>query len=243
MPNFAQFLANAAEKGEVVNILFEERLFDLVGVLHKITDTLTAEGIPHELIGGLAVFIHVEEADPTHSILTRDVDLMVRREDLDRIKQVAAKKGFRFRHAAGLDILLYGDADSAKNAVRLVFKNNFAPKKKRILGEEVLVIPVADLLRMKLSAFRDKDRVHVRSMDAAGLITTGVEENWRANFASGCSRSERRNNARAPGNLPQDDERVAAAGPETENGEVLVEGSRALDSQAAHHGEAGAVDD
>jgi hypothetical protein len=186
MPNFAQFLAQAAEKGEVVNILFEERLFDLVGVLHKITATLTAEGIPHELIGGLAVFIHVEEADPTHSILTRDVDLMVRREDLERIKEAAAKKGFRFRHAAGLDILLYGDADSAKNAVRLVFKNN---------------------------------------------------------FARGCSTSERRNNARAPGNLPQDHERLAATGPETENGEVVVEGSRALDSQAAHHGEAGAVDD
>jgi hypothetical protein len=29
---------------------------------------------------------------------------------------------------------------------------------------------------MKLSAFRDKDRVHVRSMDSAGLITAGVEE-------------------------------------------------------------------
>ena len=188
MPNFAQFLAEAAEKGEVVNILFEERLFDLVGVLHKITDTLTAEGIPHELIGGLAVLVHVEEADPTHSTLTRDVDLMVRREDLERIKEAAAKNGFRFRHTAGLDMLLYGDADSAKNAVHLIFSGEkvrphqatpnpgIAPEKKRILGEEVLVIPVADLLQMKLSAFRDKDRVHVRSMDAAGLITTGVEE-------------------------------------------------------------------
>ena len=176
MPNFAQFLAEAAEKGEVVNILFEERLFDLVGVLHKITDTLRAEGIPHALIGGLAVLVHVEEADPTHSTLTRDVDLMVRREDLDRIKRAAAKNWFRFRHTAGLDMLLYGDADSAKNAVRLVFHDNFAPEKKRILGEDVPVIPVADLLRMKLSAFRDKDRVHVRSMDAAGLITPGIEE-------------------------------------------------------------------
>jgi hypothetical protein len=82
MPNFAQFLADAARKGEAVNILFEERLFDLVGVLHKITDALTAEGIPHELIGGLAVFVHVEEADPTHSTLTRDVDLMVRERTL-----------------------------------------------------------------------------------------------------------------------------------------------------------------
>src|SRR5712691_6385905 len=165
MLNFAQFLAEAAERGEAVNVLFEGRLFDLVGVLHKITDALTAEGIPHELIGGLAVFIHVEEADPTHSTLTRDVDLMVRRADLDRIKLAAAK-----------------------NAVHLIFSGEkvrphqatpnppIAPEKKRILGEDVLVIPVVDLLRMKLSAFRDKDRVHIRSMDAAGLISTEVEE-------------------------------------------------------------------
>jgi len=161
MPNFAQFLAEAAEKGEVVNILFEKRLFDLVGVLHKITDTLTAEGIPHELIGGLAVLVHVEEADPTHSVLTRDVDLMVRREDLERIQHAAAKNGFRFRHTTGLDMLLYGDADSARNAVHLIFSGEkvrsnqanpnppIAPEKKRILGEDVPVIPVADLLRMK----------------------------------------------------------------------------------------------
>jgi hypothetical protein len=140
------------------------------------------------LIGGLAVFVHVEEADPTHSTLTRDVDLMVRREDLERIKQAATKNGFRFRHTAGLDMLLYGNAESAKNAVHLIFSGEkvgpnqvtpnppIAPEKKRILGEEVMVIPVAGLLRMKLSAFRDKDRVHVRSMDAAGLITAGIEE-------------------------------------------------------------------
>ena len=32
-----------------------------------------------------------------------------------------------------------------------------------------------DLVRMKLSSYRDKDRVHVRGMDAAGLITADVE--------------------------------------------------------------------
>ena len=36
--------------------------------------------------------------------------------------------------------------------------------------------PVAELLRMKLTSNRDKDRVHVRSMDAAGLITDEVEK-------------------------------------------------------------------
>ena len=185
---FEQFLRKAAEKGEVANLVFESRLFELVGVLHKITDPLTVEHIPHELIGGLAVLIHVEEADPAHSMLTRDVDLMICRSDLGRVIEIAAKHGFRFRHAAAMDMLLYGDTDSAKNAVHLIFSGErvkpnqatpnppIAPEKKQIHGKEVMVIPVADLVRMKLSSYRDKDRVHIRSLDAAGLITPEIEQ-------------------------------------------------------------------
>ena len=187
MPTFAEFLADAARKGEAVNTLFEERLFQLVGILHKITDVLATEEIPHELIGDLAVLVHVEEADPEHSTLTRDVDLLVRRSDLDRIKDAAEKAGFRFRHSAGPDILLYGSTTSARNEVHLIFAEEkvrptqtlanpeIRPERKSIHGREVHVIPLTDLLRMKLSAFRDKDRVHIRSMDAARLITSQVE--------------------------------------------------------------------
>ena len=196
MPDFAQFLADAARRGEAVNTLFEQRLFDLVSVLHKITDALTDAGIPHELIGGLAVLVHVEEAEPEHSVLTRDIDLMVRRPDLERVKNAAAKAGFRFRHVAGVDMLLYGDTDSARNAVHLIFSGEkvrphqatpnppIAPERKRIQGREIMIIPVADLVRMKLSSFRDKDRVHVRSMDAAGLITSDVEKSLPAELQS-----------------------------------------------------------
>ena len=60
---FAQFLQDAADKGDAVNTLFEERLFGLVGILHKITAALSAEGVAHQLVGGLAVLVHVEEAD------------------------------------------------------------------------------------------------------------------------------------------------------------------------------------
>lgn len=184
---FEQFLQDVAAKGEVANLVFESRLFDLVGILHKITEPLTAEGIPHELIGGLAVLIHVEETDPAHSMLTRDVDLMICRSDLERVVDIAVKHGFRFRHAAAMDMLLFGETDSAKNAVHLIFSGEkvrpnqatpnpaIAPEKKHIHGKEVLVIPVADLVRMKLSSYRDKDRVQIRSMDAAGLIKPEVE--------------------------------------------------------------------
>lgn len=187
MLTFAEFLTDAARRGEAVNTLFEERLFELVGILQKISGALASEGIEHELIGGLAVLIHVEAADPEHATLTRDVDLMVRREDLERIKTAAAKDGFRFRHTRGVDMLIYGPTDSARNAVHLVFEGEkvreaqaapnppIRPEMKQIHGAQVMVIPVADLVRMKLSSFRDKDRVHVRAMDASGLITSQVE--------------------------------------------------------------------
>src|SRR5205814_2974647 len=116
---FIQFLEEVASKGEAVNLVFEERLFNLVGILDKITEPLVAANIPHEVIGGLAVLIHVEEADPTHSVLTRDVDLLIRRSDLERVIAVAESQGFRFRHAAALDMLLYGD--KAASAVHLLF--------------------------------------------------------------------------------------------------------------------------
>ena len=49
------------------------------------------------------------------------------------------------------------------------------PVRAGLHGQDFWVIPVLDLVRMKLSSYRDKDRVHVRGMDAAGLITSDVE--------------------------------------------------------------------
>ena len=43
------------------------------------------------------------------------------------------------------------------------------------LRENLLVASVADLVRMKLTSFRDKDRVHIRDLDGVGLITTEIE--------------------------------------------------------------------
>jgi len=190
MLTFEEFLHSAAENGEVVNLVFEQRLFDLVGVMHKITRPLAACSIPHELVGGLAVLVHVEERDPAHSMLTRDVDLMIRRVDLPEVIETAEQFGFRFRHAAGVDMLLYGDSGTAKNAVHLLFSGEkvrpnqatpnpeISPVQKVVHGENVAVIPVADLLRMKLSSWRLKDQVHVQVMDAAGLITPVVESTF-----------------------------------------------------------------
>ena len=187
MGTFAEFLGNAAAKREFVNVLFEERVFELIGTLQKLSQPLEQAGVPHELVGGLAVFLHVENADSTHSSLTRDIDVMIRRDDLPRVIAIAEQHHFRFRHSAGVDMLLYGDTHSARNAVHLLFTGEkvketqlephpgIRPVRAGMHGQDFLVIPVVDLLRMKLSSYRDKDRVHVRGMDSAGLISREVE--------------------------------------------------------------------
>jgi hypothetical protein len=118
----------------------------------------------------------------------------VNRRDLEKIKQTAARQGFRFRHAAGVDMLIYGNTDSARNAIRLVFSGEkilssysaptpaIEPERKLVQGKEVMVIPVIDLVRMKLTSNRDKDRVHIRSTDAAGLLTPEVENHLSPEF-------------------------------------------------------------
>lgn len=182
---FHRFREEVASGREAINFVFEERLFNLVGVLQKIADSLEAAGIRYEIVGGLAVLIHVEEADAAQSMLTRDVDILIARSDLRRTIAAAESQGFRFRHAAGVDMLLLGAKSACPvhllfsgekvKAAQLVPHPPLAPERKKIKGQDVCVIPLLDLVRMKLSANRDKDRVHIRSLDAAGLITPEIE--------------------------------------------------------------------
>lgn len=192
---FEQFLHDTATKGEAINLMFEERLFGLVEILHKVADMFAAEGIPYEIVGGMAVAMQIERVDRDQVMLTRDVDLMIDRSDFEKVKDAAPRHGFHYRHAAGLDMLLHGDEKKAIRGVHLLFSGEkvrpnqtpnpqLTPERMTIYGKEVLVVPVADLVRMKLNSYRDKDRVHVRAMDAVGLITPDVEQRLPADLHS-----------------------------------------------------------
>ena len=110
------------------------------------------------------------------------------RADLERIKEVAAAHGFTFRHTAGLDMLMPPGETKALNAVHLVFTGEkvkasqavpnppLRPEHVSVHGVEVAVIPVLDLVQMKLSNNRDIDRVHVRDLDSVHLITAEIEK-------------------------------------------------------------------
>jgi hypothetical protein len=85
---------------------------------------------------------------------------------------------------ADVDTLVEAGAPRARSAVHLLFLNEkvrpdylepvpASPPERTIEG--IFLAPVADLLRMKLTSFRLKDRVHVQDLDNAGLITSEVE--------------------------------------------------------------------
>ena len=43
-------------------------------------------------------------------------------------------------------------------------------------NDGILLAPVADLVRMKLTSFRLKDKVHIIDLDSVGLITPEIEQ-------------------------------------------------------------------
>jgi len=159
-----------------------EQLFETV---RRVVAALSRAGIAYRVIGGVAVYLHVNERDPLAARMTRDVDVAVDRAQLQAIIDAVRPFGFTHHHAAGVDSLLDARDPRARSAVHLVFVRekvrpeyveavpDFSPPS--VSQEGVLLAPVADLVRMKLTSYRLKDRVHIQDLDTVGLITPEVE--------------------------------------------------------------------
>jgi hypothetical protein len=159
-----------------------EQLFE---VLNRVSTALREAGIEYRVIGGIAVYLHVAERDELAARMTRDIDLAVNRRDLDRIVQAVRPYGFGLRHVASIDMLVDLAKPSARSAVHLVLAGekvrptDIAPIPELSTpvetSEGILIVPIVDLLRMKLTSFRLKDKVHIQDLDGVGLITPEVE--------------------------------------------------------------------
>jgi hypothetical protein len=170
----------------LVNTLFENKVERLYDVSVRLASVLEGAGIPYQIIGGFAVFLHVDSVDPLGARLTRDVDITVDRARLQEIVAAVEPAGFRYRHVAGVDMLVDAKEPRARSAVHLVFANekvrpeyiDVAPgiSRPERSTREYWIAPVADLVRMKLTSFRLRDKVHIQDLDSARLITQEIEE-------------------------------------------------------------------
>ncbi len=169
----------------LVNTLFENKVEQLYDVTVRLASALENAEIPYQVIGGFAVFSQVETVDPLLARLTRDVDIAVDRARLAEIIVAVKPAGFRYRQVASVDMLVDAHEPKARSAVHIVFaeekvRPEYVDEVPGISHPErskrgYWIAPVADLVRMKLTSFRLKDKVHVQDLDSARLITAEVE--------------------------------------------------------------------
>ncbi|NLE36952.1 MAG: nucleotidyl transferase AbiEii/AbiGii toxin family protein [Pirellulaceae bacterium] len=145
---------------------------------------LRQAGIPHVVVGGNAVAAWVARVDREAVRNTKDVDLLVQRRDLDRIVAELTAVGFVHQNVAGVDLFLDGPNGSVRSAIHLVFAGEKvrpthplpAPElSESIPGPDFAVPTLEALVRMKLTAFRLKDQVHLIDLLDLGLIDAA----WR----------------------------------------------------------------
>jgi hypothetical protein len=147
-----------------------DQLFERIKRLHAAMDSA---GIEYRVVGGLAVFFQVSLRRPGRGRSTEDVDIAIDRKELKRIAEAAGKFGFRYRHVAGVDMLVDAETPRVSTAVKMVTVNGFSEPVRT--EEGILLAPVADLVKMKLTSFRMKDQLHLKDLDSARLITPEIE--------------------------------------------------------------------
>lgn len=153
-----------------------ERMFNLARRVHAV---LTEGGVEYRIVGGVAVFLHINELDPLAARLTPDVDVVIDRKDLKTIAAIAGKHGFRYADGTWT-------ADQPRSVVHFLFVGekarpnhleNVPDFSAPVVTEDgILLAPVHQLVRMKLTSFRMKDRAHIIDMDSVGLITPEIEQ-------------------------------------------------------------------
>jgi len=150
--------------------------------LRRAVQALEQAGIAYAVAGGNAVAAWVGEVDEAAVRNTQDVDILLRRDDLDRAKQALAAAGFVYRHSSGIDMFLDGEGAKARDAVHVVFAGEKVKPDNALPAPEVAaskatatfrVLALDGLVQMKLTAFRDKDRTHLRDLIDVGLVDAG----------------------------------------------------------------------
>jgi hypothetical protein len=147
--------------------------------LLRATAALNGIGVPYAVIGGNAVASWVATVDEGAVRNTRDVDLLVRRDDLPAITAALEQAGFV--RAEVLDVVMFRDGEEGKpsEAVRLLFAGEKVRPEHSLPAPEIQtvenpaqfhVITLEALVEMKLLSNRDKNRTHLRDLLGVGLL-------------------------------------------------------------------------
>ena len=147
--------------------------------LERTAAALEQAGIPYAIIGGNAVRAWVAQADEAAVRTTRDVDILLRRSDWPAARAAMESAGFIYRHVKSVDMFLDGPGTKARDAVHVLFAGEKVRPEDPVPAPDVSeseeiqrhrTLRLEALVRMKLTSFRDKDRMHLRDMIDVELI-------------------------------------------------------------------------
>ena len=153
--------------------------------LLRTTTALNRAGIPYAVVGGHAVASWVAAVDEGAVRNTRDVDLLVRREDLPALTAALEAAGFFPATSFGVTMFLEGPDAKPSESVHLVFANEKVKEAYPLPSPDIetiddpagfRVLTFESLVLMKLLSNRDKDKTHIRDMIGVGLL----DQSWLA---------------------------------------------------------------
>ncbi len=186
MKSFEHFVFDSAQGGHV-NLIFEQGMYFVAEDLEKLLRLFEEAQVPFEVIGGVAVNAHLlAAAQRSRSFVTRDVDVLMHRSDLDRIKKVATQHGYQTKRMIG-GYALIGEGQHLSEAIHILFvgekpKSSYPasnpqlnPQPMSLFDLTLPVAPLRDLLVLKLNSLRPKDIVHLEILDEVGFITREIE--------------------------------------------------------------------
>ena len=157
--------------------------------LERSCEALENANIPYVIIGGNAVAIWVATIDDGAVRNTRDVELLLNAEDLDRATEALSAVGFIRDQVKNVTVFLDGSDGKPSQGIHVLFagrkvKESYASPTPRVEQSQVIenkrVVELVQLVEMKLNSYRDKDRTHLRDMIGVGLI----DASWPGKFES-----------------------------------------------------------
>ena len=183
---------------EQLNELVREQgpfVFDrMFGAVEKVRErleracrALEESQVPYAVIGGHAVAAWVATIDDGAVRNTRDVDLLLREEDLSRAADALQRVGFHRDAVMGITVFLDGPDGKPSQGIHLLLagrkvRESYAtptPDTDDIMlinGKRI--VDLSELVGMKLNSYRDKDRTHLRDLIGVGLIS----KSWPSRF-------------------------------------------------------------
>lgn len=147
--------------------------------LRRATKALDGAGVPYAVVGGNAVAEWVARIDDEAVRNTRDVDILVRRADFAAARTALETAGFVYHHVLDVDLFIDGPQGKPSAGVHLLFAGEkVRPEDEHPCPQldeseraaEFQVVALLALVRMKLLAWRDKDRTHLRDLIQVGLL-------------------------------------------------------------------------